>query len=180
MTMGHTRNNAGSRWGPLCLATLISALSAAAGATGAAAACGARVQTGYNESALALSSRCGTTLHDLRLANPGLDIDRPLSNQLIRVPDGRGSARIPEALKTPAPGRQRLVPPVSRSHVPVDPKDMEEARKASRQRHVYRIRPGDTLSAIAAARGVSLTTLLGANPGVEPRRLAVGQAIVIP
>ena len=44
----------------------------------------------------------------------------------------------------------------------------------------YAIRRGDTLSGIATARGISLSALIEANPGIAPNRLSIGQAIVIP
>lgn len=166
----------------ICVVFTVAATMAMAAASPAQAACGGRVQTGYNQSALALSSRCGTTLRDLRLANPGVDFNKPLNNRLIRVPQPGRNATIPEELRTPAPGRPRLLPPVSRSHRPVDPQVMEDARRRGQigERATYRIRPGDTLSAIAARRGLALEALIAANPGIAPRRLAVGQTIVIP
>jgi LysM repeat protein len=42
------------------------------------------------------------------------------------------------------------------------------------------VRPGDTLSHIAARHEVSLDALLAANSGLDPRRLWVGQKVVIP
>ncbi len=39
---------------------------------------------------------------------------------------------------------------------------------------------GDTLSTIAQRFGVSLETLLAANPGIEPTQLSVGQVLTIP
>ncbi len=42
---------------------------------------------------------------------------------------------------------------------------------------VHVVRPGDTLSAIAARYGIRLGDLLALNPGVEPRRLRVGMRI---
>lgn len=45
---------------------------------------------------------------------------------------------------------------------------------------VHVIESGDTLSRIAARHGVSLSRLMGANPGVDPNRLQIGQRIVIP
>jgi LysM repeat protein len=44
----------------------------------------------------------------------------------------------------------------------------------------YRIQSGDTFARVAAREGVSLQALLDANPGADPRRLAIGQEIVIP
>lgn len=44
----------------------------------------------------------------------------------------------------------------------------------------YTIKSGDTLGRIAAAYKISLSELLAANPGVDPRRLRIGQQINIP
>lgn len=45
---------------------------------------------------------------------------------------------------------------------------------------VHRVRPGETLTSIARAYGVSLSALRAANPDLDPRRLPVGQPIRIP
>ncbi|MGC9452046.1 MAG: LysM peptidoglycan-binding domain-containing protein [Oceanipulchritudo sp.] len=44
----------------------------------------------------------------------------------------------------------------------------------------YAIQSGDTLSRIAQRFGVSLSALMAANPTVDPKRLQIGQQIVIP
>ena len=44
----------------------------------------------------------------------------------------------------------------------------------------YKIKKGDTLWEIAKRNKISVTALKQANPGVEPRRLQVGQTIVVP
>lgn len=44
----------------------------------------------------------------------------------------------------------------------------------------YIVRPDDTLWDIAANYGLSVDDLLAANPGVDPRRLAVSQKLLIP
>ncbi len=44
----------------------------------------------------------------------------------------------------------------------------------------YTIQPGDNFAKIAEQYGVSLQALLDANPGVDPRRLQIGQSIVLP
>ncbi len=44
----------------------------------------------------------------------------------------------------------------------------------------YTIRPGDTLSAVARQCGVALPEIMAANPGIEPRRLGVGQIVKLP
>ncbi len=45
---------------------------------------------------------------------------------------------------------------------------------------VHVVESGDTLSSIANRYGVSLSQLMAANPGVDPRRMRIGQHIVIP
>lgn len=42
------------------------------------------------------------------------------------------------------------------------------------------IGPGDTLFSIARRLGISLESLLAANPGIDPRNLRVGQVICLP
>jgi LysM repeat protein len=44
----------------------------------------------------------------------------------------------------------------------------------------YVIKGGDTLAKVAAQFGISTAELQAANPGVEPRKLHVGQKIVVP
>lgn len=44
----------------------------------------------------------------------------------------------------------------------------------------YTVRPDDTLWDIAANYGIAVNDLLTANPGVDPRRLMVGQQLLIP
>ncbi len=44
----------------------------------------------------------------------------------------------------------------------------------------YSIQPGDTFSKIAQKYGISTQTLLTLNPGVDPKRLQVGQGVKVP
>ncbi len=45
---------------------------------------------------------------------------------------------------------------------------------------VYKIQSGDNFAKIASNKGISLQAVLDANPGVDPRRLQIGQEIKIP
>ncbi|MEN8661890.1 MAG: LysM peptidoglycan-binding domain-containing protein [Lentimonas sp.] len=51
---------------------------------------------------------------------------------------------------------------------------------ASTPAGVYKIQSGDNFAKIASNKGLSLQALLDANPGVDPRRLQIGQEIKIP
>ena len=44
----------------------------------------------------------------------------------------------------------------------------------------YKVQPGDTPASIARKYSVKLDALLAANPGLEPRRMKVGQVLNIP
>ncbi len=46
--------------------------------------------------------------------------------------------------------------------------------------HTYTVRPDDTLWDIATNYGLTVDDLLAANPGVDPRRLMVGQELQVP
>lgn len=51
------------------------------------------------------------------------------------------------------------------------------APASSQSRRFYRIRPGDTLAAIAPRFGLTEVELLALNPGIEPTALRIGQRI---
>jgi LysM repeat protein len=44
----------------------------------------------------------------------------------------------------------------------------------------YTVKSGDSLAKIARANGVTLAEIVAANPGVDPKRLKVGQKINLP
>ncbi len=44
----------------------------------------------------------------------------------------------------------------------------------------HSVKPSETPSSIARQYGVSVTTLMAANPGLDPRRLRIGQSLTIP
>ncbi len=54
------------------------------------------------------------------------------------------------------------------------------AKSPSQEYIKYTVKAGDTMSAIAKRNGVSVNTLQSANPGVDSRRLKIGQVLNIP
>jgi LysM repeat protein len=44
----------------------------------------------------------------------------------------------------------------------------------------YTVRPGETLASISRAQNIRMDALLAANPGVDPKRLKIGQTIKVP
>lgn len=138
----------------------------------AAAQCTSTVQTGSTTSIVALAQRCGTTVGDLRRANPGRNLSQPAR---INIPGGRTNAA-PDTLRNqiaprpPAISATRQRPVAAAAGAPMT----KEAGTA------YEIRRGDTLSAIAARRAIPLGSLLAANPGIRPEHLVVGEIIRLP
>ncbi len=98
----------------------------------------------------------GTTEEEVRGLNP----------QLLRglTPAGESTRiRLPAGLGRTFPARFAAVPP--------------EERVTFTE---HRVVAGETLSHIARIYGVSVAGLLGANPGIAPRRLGIGTVLVIP
>jgi LysM repeat protein len=46
--------------------------------------------------------------------------------------------------------------------------------------HTHVVTSGETMAAIARKHGLSITSLEEANPGVNPKKLHVGQVLVLP
>jgi LysM repeat protein len=87
---------------------------------------------------------------------------------------------LPSAMIYPG---QQLVVPGTRADSATESKDSgKSSDKSSTKRSggTVTVRAGDTLTHIAQANGVSLKALLNANPGVNARRLHVGQKVTLP
>lgn len=149
------------------------ALMTAFSVSPAEAQCAAQVQTGISTNAVALAQRCGTTVGDLRRANPGRNLYKP---GLVRIPGGRTDVTPPSLNNEVAP-RQLMN---ATRQKPIIKSEMENPPVVQGGGGLYTIRRGDTLGVIAAQAGVNLNALIAANPGVRPRALAVGQQIRIP
>ena len=54
------------------------------------------------------------------------------------------------------------------------------ATTADTPRIIYVIKPGDTLALICKMHKVAVNEVVASNPGLDPRRLRVGQELLIP
>lgn len=143
----------------------------------AVAQCAARTQTGLGTNAVALAQRCGTTVGDLRRANPGRSLNKP---GLLNVPGGTNGVTY-DTLNNDVAPRQRLNATRQRPiALPAAPARQNPQAVPIAAGGAYAIRPGDTLSAIAGSLGVSLRSIVAVNPGIDPNRLMVGQRIALP
>jgi len=103
-----------------------------------------------------LAQLADTTTRALVELNPAYyrGVTPPRRSAIVRVPRGTGAT-------------------VARLYEDLPPEDRVNFVS-------HRIRRGETLGGLANRYGVSLDLLMAANPGVRPRRLSIGQRVVIP
>jgi LysM repeat protein len=100
------------------------------------------------------------------------------ANQKVAPPN---PAPVPDSSQTVTAGSPTpddISPQPSIVPQPVPAKNSRPAAKP--KPHVHTVAAGETLAAIARKAGVSLNSLLAANPGVEPKKLHVGQTVNLP
>lgn len=100
-----------------------------------------------------------------------------LSGLLARLQPGSPPADPAPAAPVAAAPSPRVQPqPVTARPAAPRPANPPPARAVQ----VHYVRSGDTLSAIARRYGTTPSAIVGANPGLNPNRLRVGQALNIP
>ena len=102
-----------------------------------------------------LARQFGIPIELLLQANPGLDPRQLKIGQEINIPP-------PDATLAPTP-TETLTP----TPTPEGPM-------------AYVIGPGDSLASVARRYGVGVDEIMAANPDIDPRRMAIGQEILIP
>ncbi|MGD9571049.1 MAG: LysM peptidoglycan-binding domain-containing protein [Thermoleophilia bacterium] len=118
--------------------------------TGLGSASAATVTVRAGDTLGAIAARNGTTVSALAAANGIADPNVIVAGRRLTIPGGGGAAAAPSGGGWTAAGR---------THV---------------------IRPGDTLSAIAAANGTTVGAIVRANGIADPNRVAVGRRLTIP
>lgn len=120
----------------------------------------------------------------------------PIAADVIRVPDATSLDVVARAADVSIEEVERLNPHIRRGYTPPDREtalrvpagtrpDFEEryARIPADERVTFiehRVRRGETFSHVAYRYGVTVAELRAANPGIRPRRLQVGQWVVVP
>ena len=119
-------------------------------------------------------ARLETELHEMRLL---------FTNQLKRIEEvaNRPVAQPATAYQAHQPPQQVVIMPNN----PVvthrwDGEAHPQQQRAANHPRSYSVRSGDTLSEIAEAHGIALSSLLTANPGTDPLRLRIGKNLAIP
>ena len=114
----------------------------------------ARVQSSYvvrsGDTMEGIAQRHRVTLRQLVRANPGVSTRMIFPGQRLTIPGG------------------------------VATKTRSAARAAAAPTRTHAVRPGETMTSIAAAHGISLGRLLAANRGMDPDLLFVGQRVTVP
>lgn len=164
------------------------------------------IRAGDNFYRLAL--RFGTSVAAISSANPGIDPNALRVGQQICIPSTRApraracprnwirySVRAGDTLSKIARQQHTTVTVLLDNNPGIDPNRLRVGQiicvpPVSEPvplpfpcpvgfRH-YTIRPGDTLSKIAAQRGTSVRVILRFNPSLDPNSLRVGQIICVP
>ena len=124
--------------------------------------------------------RLETELHEMRLL---------FTNQLTRIEEvanRTGAQASTNYRPQPAPQAPQQVvimpnsPVVTHRWDPASEQQQTQQPGPSNQTRAYSIRSGDTLSEIAEAFGISVSSLLTSNPGTDPLRLRIGKRLTIP
>jgi LysM repeat protein len=107
--------------------------------------------------------------------NSSIALARGLEQKLAEV---SAPPPAPTASSLPEPAPEPEV--IAARQRPLGSPEASAAASALTAGESYIIRSGDNFSRIATAHGVTLASLLEANPGVDPLRLQVGQEIRLP
>jgi membrane-bound lytic murein transglycosylase D len=125
-----------------------------------------------------------------------ISVAEPMAYDIVQVPDatsvdviadaaGVSVAELvelnPQILRGVTPPGQRYsvrVPPGTGHSFAVNYARVPSSERVTWVQHV--VRRGDTLGEIARAYGVSVSAVRAANSGVNPRRLRIGQRLIIP
>jgi len=110
--------------------------------------------------------------------------NRRLTEELDRLKAGATAPPPPNRfVSNPQPARtnRAIQPPQPRANVPATQQaSTRQIAASTTTQRKHRIQAGDTPSAIARRYNVRLESLLTANPALNPRRLQVGQSLIIP
>jgi LysM repeat protein len=120
-----------------------------------------------------IAARNGVTMAALQAANPGVNPDPLLVGTRLAIP-GRGTvAAKPPPMRSYSPALDYPADPNAK------PKKPAATPRTSGASH-HTVRPGDTLTGIAAKYGISSNALLAANQIANPDVLPVGLRLSLP
>jgi peptidoglycan endopeptidase LytE len=136
---------------------------AASSSAGASTATGTRYQVQAGDTLWAIAARTGTTVAELASLNHLADPNLILIGQILIIPGAGGTSSAPTA-------------PATTATAPAPPAPDRATVGASGR---YLVRPGDTLSAIAARTGTTVAELASLNHLADPNLILIGQILII-
>ena len=121
---------------------------------------------------LVVTSGCKTTYSD----NADLSLT-PMPESLAPEPVGNITYADPETAK---PQPYYIAHPEAVAALDKAPAKVAAAQAAGAGYSTYVVKPGESLSKIAAAHGFRTADVLAVNPGLNPNKIRAGQTIVLP
>jgi len=108
----------------------------------------------------------------------------PISPHYTANPDQKPPTAIPASFSNAVANQPHGAQPQAQAHAKQAAVRaatvVPNAHPADTNAKVYVIGSGDTLGAIARKNGISLKALLDANPGINPKKIQVGQKLKVP
>ncbi len=98
----------------------------------------------------------------------------------MTVPGNASSVQSAPPAKAPAPPPAPVRPSVTPASLPIPAASAKSAKPAAPTARTHTIKQGDIPATIAKQHGVKLEALLAANPNLDPKRMKIGQAVIIP
>lgn len=153
-----------------------------------------------NDTLWAIAARYGITVAQITAANPNVNPNALRPGQTLAIPTNAAAISVAsytvkpgDSLWTVASRYGLFVSDLLAANPGVNPQRLQVGQilhlpdragnptaPLAPVSATYAVRPDDTLWDIAANYGLSVADLLTANPGVDPRRLMVGQQLSIP
>ena len=78
------------------------------------------------------------------------------------------------------PVQGEVVPSATSPSVVPQPRSNAESQSSPGANRTYTVKAGDSPYSIARTHGVKLEALMAANPGLDPRKLRIGQTLRLP
>ncbi|MBD0290798.1 MAG: LysM peptidoglycan-binding domain-containing protein [Thermoleophilia bacterium] len=127
----------------------------------------------------AVAERFGLTLERLRDLNPRVDPMALAPGARLRLRMSVPPVSAPQRQRAHANPNKRVSAPAPSTAARM-PASQRHAPAAASTGRTHTVAPGDTLSAIAARYGTSVTELLQLNPEIDPQVIVAGQELALP
>ncbi|EFL51146.1 Peptidoglycan-binding lysin domain protein [Solidesulfovibrio fructosivorans JJ]] len=131
---------------------------------------------------VSIAKKHGVSVQDLLKANKGLDPRKMRVGESLTIPGGSsGKADKKHSEKEPKKEKAgKKAEGSSEKERAALARDKVKESKSQAKSGSYKVKKGDTLGAIAAKYDVSVDELLKANKSLHPKKMRIGQELVVP